>query len=54
MAPGNARLTPFRRALLVERCEPGWTITAAPSGVCHAAGRHLTSPTRPSRSTNAA
>jgi hypothetical protein len=28
MAPGNARLTPFDRALLVERCEQGWTITA--------------------------
>jgi hypothetical protein len=31
MAPGNARLTPFGRALLVERCERAWTITAAAS-----------------------
>jgi hypothetical protein len=31
MAPGNARPTPFGRALLVESCEQGWTITAAAS-----------------------
>jgi hypothetical protein len=28
MAHGNARLTPFGRALLVRRSEQGWTITA--------------------------